>query len=413
MTLTRNRSASAEIAPAEILSRRVSILGSTGTVGAATLDVIRSARSRFGQDAFPIEALTAQSNVSLLIQQAREFRPLAVAIGEEGLRGELQSSLGPADIEVIAGRKAALDAAERPADWVMAAIVGAAGLAPTLAAVRRGATIAIANKECVVAAGEVMRRAAEDSRATLIPVDSEHNAAFQIVDFANTDAIEKLTLTASGGPFRTWTADRMASATPEQAVLHPNWSMGAKISVDSATLMNKGLELIEAQLLFGLRPDQLDVVIHPQSLVHCLLSYADGAVLAHLSAPDMRVPIAHALGWPRRLPSAARRLDFSELMSLTFEKPDFVRFPCFELARTCLRIGGPAPTILNAANEVAVERFLARQLGFLGIASTVERTLELLAQEMQGPAPATLEDVLALDACARIKARELCGIAAA
>lgn len=371
------------------------------------------ARDRFGGDAFPIEVLTANYNVARLVEQAREFRPRAVAIGEERLRTEVQSGLNGTGIEVLAGENAALEAAERPSEWVMAAIVGAAGLGPTLAAVRRGATIAIANKECVVAAGEVMRRAAEDSKATLIPVDSEHNAAFQLLDPGNRDAITKLTLTASGGPFRTWTFERMAAATPEQAVLHPNWSMGAKISVDSATLMNKGLELIEAQLLFDLSPEQLDIVIHPQSLVHCLLSYSDGAVLAHLSAPDMRTPIAHALGWPRRLPSPARQLDFSELMSLTFEKPDFARFPCIELARTCLQIGGPAPTILNAANEVAVERFLARKLGFLGIASTVERTLEMLAQEMHGPAPTTLEDVLALDASARVKARELCNIAAA
>lgn len=371
------------------------------------------ARARYGDDVFPIEALAAKRNVARLIEQAREFRPRAVAIGESGLRAELQSALGGSGIEVLSGDDAALESAERPSDWVMAAIVGAAGLAPTLAAVRRGATIAIANKECVVAAGEVMRQAAEVSKAALIPVDSEHNAAFQILDFSNAEAISKLTLTASGGPFRTWSFDRMASATPEQAVLHPNWSMGAKISVDSATLMNKGLELIEAQLLFGLRPDQLDIVIHAQSLVHCLLSYFDGAVLAHLSAPDMRTPIAHALGWPRRLPSPARQLDFSELMSLTFEKPDFARFPCFELARTCLQIGGPAPTILNAANEVAVERFLARKLGFLGIARTVERTLDMLAREMHGPAPTTLEDVLALDALARTKARELCNIAAA
>jgi 1-deoxy-D-xylulose-5-phosphate reductoisomerase len=247
----------------------------------------------------------------------------------------------------------------------------------------------------------------------LLPVDSEHNAAFQILDLSNAEGIETLTLTASGGPFRTWSSDRMAKATPEQAVSHPNWNMGAKISVDSATLMNKGLELIEAQILFGLRPDQLDVVIHPQSVVHCLVSYCDRSVLAHLSAPDMRTPIANALGWPRRLPSPTRRLDFADLISLTFENPDFERFPCFELARTCLRIGGPAPTILNAANEVAVEHFLARKLGFLGIARTVERTLEILAREVNGPAPATLEDVLALDAETRAKTVEACVIVAA
>jgi len=398
---------------ASVLARRVSILGSTGTVGVATLDVIRAAREKFGEDAFPVEALTAQRNVAKLAEQALEFRPRAVVIAESSLKTDLESALGGSGIEVAAGMEAVVEAAQRPSETVMAAIVGAAGLASTFAAVERGAIVALANKECAVAAGGVLRRLTGASGAMLVPVDSEHNAAFQLLDFANSEAIEKLTLTASGGPFRTWSMEQMAAATPEQAVSHPNWNMGAKISVDSATLMNKGLELIEAQVLFGLTPDQLDVVIHPQSLVHCLVSYSDGAVLAHLSAPDMRTPIAHALGWPRRLPSPARRLDFTELMSLTFEKPDFMRFPCFQLARDCLRRGGPAPTILNAANEVAVSRFLARKLGFLGIANTVERTLDMLQQEMGGPAPATLEEVLALDALSRRAAREACGFEAA
>ncbi len=395
----------------DVLSRRITILGSTGSVGVATLDVIRAARLRHGADAFPLEAITAQRNVKLLIAQALEFRPRVAVIGDEALKDELEAALQAEGIQARSGPDAILESASRPSDMVMAAIVGAAGLAPTLAAVRRGAIIALANKECAVAAGHVLRLAADASGAALIPVDSEHNAAFQLLDFSNADAIEKLTLTASGGPFRTWSMERMSEATPEQAVLHPNWSMGAKISIDSATLMNKGLELIEAQMLFGLTPEQLDAVIHPQSLVHCLVSYADGAILAHLSAPDMRTPIAYALGWPRRLTSPARRLDFGELMSLTFEKPDFSRFPCFELARTCLRIGGPAPTILNAANEVAVEHFLARRLGFLGIARTVERTLEGMSLEMRGPVPANLEDVLALDALTRVRAREACGLA--
>jgi len=396
----------------DVLARRITVLGSTGSVGVATLDVVRNARVRYGADVFPLEALTAQRNVQLLAKQAIELRPRVAVIGDGALKEELRAALAGHDIAVAAGGGAILDAAARPSDMVMAAIVGAAGLAPTLAAVRRGAIIALANKECAVAAGNLLRSMAEASGARLIPVDSEHNAAFQILDFANAEAIEKLTLTASGGPFRTWPIERMRAATPEEAVSHPNWSMGAKISVDSATLMNKGLELIEAQILFGLRPDQLDAVIHPQSIIHCLATYADGAVLAHLSAPDMRIPIAHALGWPRRLASPARRLDFGELMSLTFEKPDFSRFPGLGLARTCLQIGGPAPTILNAANEVAVEQFLARRLGFLGIASTVERTLGGLAQEMHGPVPASLEDVLALDALTRARAREICAVAA-
>ena len=398
---------------APVLARRVSVLGSTGSVGVATLDVIRATRERYGDDAFPLEALTAQSNVARLAEQARTLRPRVAIIGDAKLGAALKDALAGSGIETASGAGAILEAARRPSDLVMAAIVGAAGLAPTLAAVERGAIVALANKECVVAAGAVFRRAARASRAALIPVDSEHNAAFQLLDFSEHEAIEKLTLTASGGPFRTWPLERMAAATPEQAVSHPNWSMGAKISVDSATLMNKGLELIEAHILFGLNPDRLDVVIHPQSLVHCLVTYSDGSVLAHLSAPDMRTPITHALGWPRRLASPARKLDFGELTQLTFEKPDLKRFPCLELARECLRIGGAAPTILNAANEVAVELFLARRLGFLGIARTVERTLEALAGDLSAPAPDTLAGVLALDGAARLKAREACGDVAA
>jgi 1-deoxy-D-xylulose-5-phosphate reductoisomerase len=398
---------------APVLGRRVTVLGSTGSVGTSTLEVVRFARSHYGPRAFPLQALTAQRNVSLLAAQALEFRPRLAVIGDASLKSALADALGGTDIRIAAGRDAILDAAAEPSEMVMGAIVGAAGLAPTLAAVERGAIVALANKECVVAAGEVFRRAAQDSRGVLIPVDSEHNAAFQLLDFAQAHAIEKVTLTASGGPFRTWPLDRMAAASPEQAVSHPNWSMGAKISVDSATLMNKGLELIEAHILFGLPPEKLDCVIHAQSVVHCMVAYSDGSVLAHLSAPDMRTPIAHALGWPRRVASPSRRLDFTEFTQMTFEKPDLSRFPCLELARVCLQMGGAAPTILNAANEVAVEQFLGRRIGFLGIARTVERTLSALAHEMNGPAPTSLKDVLTLDGAARARARELCGVAAA
>jgi 1-deoxy-D-xylulose-5-phosphate reductoisomerase len=375
--------------------------------------VVRFVRARYGADAFPLAALTAQRNVELLAAQAREFRPRLAVIGDLSLKGALTEALAGTGIRVLAGTNAILDAAREPCEMVMSAIVGAAGLGPTLECAKRGAIVALANKECVVAAGEVFRRAAEDSRGVLIPVDSEHNAAFQLLDFAQAHAIEKVTLTASGGPFRTWSLDRMAGATPEQAVSHPNWSMGAKISVDSATLMNKGLELIEAHILFGLPPEKLDVIIHAQSAVHCLVAYADGSVLAHLSAPDMRTPIAYALGWPRRIASPARRLDFTEFTQLTFEKPDLSRFPCLQLARVCLQMGGAAPTILNAANEVAVEQFLGRRIGFLGIARTVERTLNALAREMNGRAPETLDEVLALDGAARAVAREASGVAAA
>ena len=396
-----------------VLGRRLTVLGSTGSVGAATLDVVRFARSHYGEDAFPLEVLTAYRNVERLVRDARELRPRAVAMGDPSVLDEVKSALGPSGVEILSGPDAMLEAAERPADMVMSAIVGAAGLAPTLAALKRGAMVALANKECVVAAGSIFRRTAEQSRGMLIPVDSEHNAAFQLLDFDQLHAIEKVTLTASGGPFRSWSVERMAQATPEQAVSHPNWRMGAKISVDSATLMNKGLELIEAHILFGLPPEKLDVIIHAQSVVHCLVAYADGSVLAHLSAPDMRTPIAHALAWPQRMASPARRLDFAEFSKLTFEKPDVLRFPCLQLARACLQAGGAAPTILNAANEIAVERFLDRRIGFLGIARTVERTLNALLREWKGPAPATLEEVLALDGIARARAREECELAAA
>jgi 1-deoxy-D-xylulose-5-phosphate reductoisomerase len=400
-----------ELAP--VVGRSLTVLGSTGSVGVSTLDVVRFARRHYGPHAFPLEALTARYNVQLLAEQVRELRPRAAVIADASLYPELKNALAGVDVELSAGADAVMDAARRPSDMVMSAIVGCAGLEPTYAAMERGAIVALANKECVVAAGDVFRRAAADSRGVIIPVDSEHNAAFQLLDFKEAHAIDKVTLTASGGPFRTWTLERMSTATPEQAVSHPNWAMGAKISVDSATLMNKGLELIEAHILFGLPPEKLDVVVHAQSAVHCLVAYADGSVLAHLSAPDMKTPIAHALGWPRRIASPSKRLDFAEFMQLTFEKPDLGRFPCLGLANACLQTGGAAPTILNAANEVAVGEFLGRRIGFLDIARTVERTLNVFARETNGRAPAGLADVLALDGLARTRAREACGALAA
>jgi 1-deoxy-D-xylulose-5-phosphate reductoisomerase len=406
------RAAATDLHLVPVLGRRVTILGSTGTIGAATLEVIRFARVHYGPHVFPLQALTAQKNVALLAEQAREFRPLTAVIGDSSLTKELIQALAGTGIQVLGGREGILEAAQQPSDMVMSGIVGVAGLAPTLAAVKRGAIVALANKECVIAAGEVFRRAAEDSRGVLIPVDSEHSAAFQLLDFAQAHAIEKVTLTASGGPFRTWSLERMAAATPEQAVAHPNWSMGAKISVDSATLMNKGLELIEAHVLFGLPAEKLDVIIHAQSAVHCLVAYSDGSVLAHISAPDMKTPISHALGWPRRIASPARPLNFVELTQMTFEKPDMTRFPCLQLARVCLQAGGAAPTILNAANEIAVEKFLARRIGFLGIARVVEQTLAALSRDTNGRAPETLEEVLALDCAARTRAGEASGLPA-
>ena len=390
-----------------VIARRVTVLGSTGSVGASTLDVIAHARIAYGADAFPIAALTAQSNVDTLAEQALRFRPKLVVIGDPTYGARLKDLLAGSGIETACGREAVIEAAARPSDIVMVAIVGAAGLAPALAAVQRGCTIALANKECIVAAGDIFRRAVIEAGATLIPVDSEHNAVFQVLDFDEQHAIERVTLTASGGPFREWPRERMASATPEQAVAHPIWSMGAKISVDSATLMNKGLELIEAHFLFSLPADRLSVLVHPQSVVHCLVSYTDGSTLAHLSAPDMRTPIAHALAFPRRMQSPSRRLDLAKLSRLTFEDPDPRRFPCLGLAQACLRSGGLAPTILNAANEVAVQAFLGSKIGFLDIARVVEETLS--AREANGAGvPPDIERVLDVDRQARDFATSIC-----
>lgn len=381
-----------------VVPRRIAILGSTGSIGLSTLSVIEHAREIFGPDAFPIQALTAQSNVEALADQAKRFRPTRAVIGENSLYGKLRDLLAGTDIEIGAGETAISEAAVAPADVTMVGIVGAAGLAPALAAVHRGGFVALANKECVVAAGQVFKDAMRSSRAIVIPVDSEHNAAFQVLDFAQHHAIEKVILTASGGPFRTWPRERMMRATPREAVAHPNWSMGAKISVDSATLMNKGLELIEAHHLFGLPPERLDVIVHPQSIVHCLVSYADGSLLAHLSAPDMRTPIAVALAWPMRMGSPSQRLDLTVSGGLSFEAPDRERFPCLGLAEDSMRAGAAAPTILNAANEVAVRAFLDGRIGFMEIAHVVEDVLEKIGPVAAGT---DLGAVLAIDAKAR------------
>ena len=395
----------------EVVSRRVTVLGSTGSIGKSTLAVIAHARRTYGATAYPIDALTAHSNVEMLAAQVREFQPRIAVIGDESRYGELKDALSDVDVEIASGEDAVITSAAQGSEVVMVAIVGAAGLAPALAAVRPGVTIALANKECIVAAGDIFRRAIAESGATLIPVDSEHNAAFQILAHGEEHAIERVTLTASGGPFREWASARMAIATPEQAVAHPNWSMGAKISVDSATLMNKGLELIEAHFLFSQPLERLGVLIHPQSIVHCLVSYTDGSTLAHLSAPDMRTPIAHALAWPRRMSSPSRRLDLLQLQQLTFEIPDPVRFPCLELAQASLRSGGLTPTVLNAANEVAVQAFLSRRIGFLDIARVVEGTLSV--DNSCGRSAGSIEDVMAADRHARVLAGEICSHVAA
>ncbi len=389
-----------------VLERRVTVLGSTGSIGVSTLSVIDHARKCYGNDVLPVEALTAQSNVKALAAQARKIKPKLAVIGDEKFYSELKDALSGTGIEIAAGRGAVIAAAARPSHTVMVAIMGAAALEPALAAVAREATVALANKECVVAAGMVFRRALATSKAAVIPVDSEHNAIFQVFRAADVEEVDRVTLTASGGPFRDWSLERMQTATPEQAVAHPNWSMGAKISVDSATLMNKGLELIEAHFLFALPAKKLAVVVHPQSIVHCLVTYADGSTLAHLSAPDMRTPIAHALAWPRRIFSPSRKLDLPQVAQLTFQAPDHERFRCLVLALDSLERGGLAPTILNAANEVAVGAFLSGQIGFLDIPRVVETTIE----ECPGTnvEAESLDGVLAADTRARELAGNIC-----
>ena len=351
--------------------RRVSILGSTGSVGANTVDLIKRQ-----PDAFIVEALTANRNATRLAEQARELNARFAVVADLSKYTELKDALAGSDVEVAAGADAILEAAGRPADWVMASIVGAAGLEPTLTAVRRGATVGLANKECLVSAGEIFIRELRASRATLLPVDSEHSAIFQVFDFDQPEKIERIILTASGGPFRELSLKEMETVTPEHAVAHPNWDMGAKISVDSATMMNKGLELIEAYHLFPVDKDKIEILVHPQSIIHSMVDYIDGSVLAQLGSPDMRTPIAYALAWPERMATPAPRLDLAEVGALSFEHPDPVRFPALRLAREALQMGGAAPTLLNAANEVAVHSFLAGKLEFLGISRVVEKTLE-------------------------------------
>ena len=382
--------------------RSLTILGSTGSIGCNTIDLIER-----HPDDYRVVALTAYNSYEILAEQARRLMPELVVIGDEHHYRELKSVLSGTGIEVAAGPQALIEAAIRPAEWVMAAIVGAAGLAPTLAAIQRGAMIALANKETLVCAGALMMAEVARYGATLLPVDSEHNAIFQVLEQDRAETIERIILTASGGPFREWSLAEMAAATPEQAVAHPNWQMGAKISVDSATMMNKGLEMIEAHYLFAMPGPQIDVLVHPQSVVHSMVAYRDGSVLAQMGQPDMRTPIAYTLAWPTRMAVSVERLDLAAIGQLSFEAPDPVRFPTLRIAREALGVGNGAPTVLNAANEVAVEGFLARKLGFLDIARVVEGTLEAMPVRPAG----TIEEVWELDREARRLAAGLAGVA--
>mgnify|MGYP001194461864 CR=1 FL=1 len=382
--------------------RKISILGATGSIGTSTLDLIGRV-----PEAWQVVALTAQSNVDKLADLAIAHRAALAVIGDPSLHGALAARLAGTRIRVAAGPEAVVAAAAEPADCVMAAIIGAAGLRPTLEAVRQGRRVALANKECLVCAGDLLMDLVAQAGAELLPVDSEHSAVFQALRSVEPTAIERIVLTASGGPFRDWPLARIAAATPEQALRHPNWSMGAKITIDSATMMNKGLELIEAFHLFPVGHDQLDVVVHPQSIVHCLVSFADGSSLAQMSAPDMRTPIAVALAWPARMVAPTERLDLARLGQLTFEAPDETRFPALALARDALRRGGGAPAVLNAANEVAVAAFLERRIGILDIARTVSECLVRADSQGLLAAAGNLDDVLEIDMTARALAADI------
>ncbi|SEQ87197.1 1-deoxy-D-xylulose-5-phosphate reductoisomerase [Sphingobium sp. YR768] len=378
--------------------KRVSIFGATGSVGLSTLDLVRR-----DPDAYRVVALTANSDVDSLATQARETGAQVAVIAQAHLYGALKDALAGSGIEAMAGEASLVEAASLDVDWTMAAIVGCAGLRPTMAALKTGRTVALANKESLVSAGGLMMQAAQASGATLLPVDSEHNAIFQCLVGSSLDDVARITLTASGGPFRTRSRAEMADITPAQAVAHPNWSMGAKISVDSATMMNKGLELIEAAHLFPVGLDRIEILVHPQSVIHSMVEYRDRSTLAQLGSPDMRIPIAHALAWPQRIATPCQPLDLARIGRLDFEAPDPDRFPALRLARAAAAQGGATPAILNAANEVAVAAFLAGRIGFLDIAMIVEDVLERYG----APTPGAIDDVLAADAEARIRAGQV------
>src|ERR1700751_4886244 len=378
------------------LPRTVALWGATGSSGSSTADLLRRNPARYA-----VEAVTAHRDAAALARLAPELGARFAAGADFAPYNELKNELAGSGIEPAAGEAAMVEAAQRPADWVMAAITGAASLAPTLAAAERGATVALANKECLVCAGALFMRRAAANGATVLPVDSEHNAIFQALSAGRREDIRRIVLTASGGPFRTWPAHAIRKVTVEQALKHPTWSMGPKVTIDSATLMNKGLELIEAHHLFALAPEELDVLVHPQSIIHGLVEFRDGSVIAQLGSPDMRIPISHCLAWPVRMGTPAARLDLARVASLTFEQPDLTRFPALALARRALAAGGAAPTVLNAPNEIAVGELIDRRLGVHGIPALVEATLEAAPRRGATGEPASVEEALHIDHTAR------------
>jgi 1-deoxy-D-xylulose-5-phosphate reductoisomerase len=389
--------------PASALRKRtVSVLGATGSIGDSTMDLLRADRDRY-----EVEALTGNNNVEGLAKLAREFDAKFVAVADPARLSELREALAGTAIESGAGESAIIEAGARPADWVMAAVSGAAGLKPALAAVDRGATVALANKECLVCAGDFFMDRATAAGACILPADSEHNALFQALSSGNRDELTRVIITASGGPFRTWAAADIEQATLAQALKHPNWSMGQKITIDSASMMNKGLEVIEASYLFALEPDEIDVLVHPQSIIHGMVEFSDRSVVAQLGAPDMRTPIAHCLGWPDRIAGPAAKLDLVKIGQLTFEAPDFERFPGLRLAYDALRTGDGATTVYNAANEVAVAAFVAQSIRFGAIARLVEATMSAWVRGGNLAPLTSADDAIAVDHNARNMARSL------
>lgn len=382
--------------------RAITVLGATGSIGDSTMDLLRLAPERY-----QVEALTAHSNVEGLAKLAREFNARFAAIADPARLGELKEALAGTGIACGAGESAIIEAAARPADWLMAAVSGAAGLKPALAAVDRGTTVALANKECLVCAGDFFMQRAVSAGARILPADSEHNALFQALSSGNRAELTRVIITASGGPFRTWAAADIEQATLEQALKHPNWSMGQKITIDSASMMNKGLEVIEAAYLFALSPDQIDVLVHPQSIVHGLVEFSDRSVVAQLGSPDMRIPIAHCLGWPDRIVGPSTRLDLAKIGQLTFEAPDFERFPGLRLAFEALRTGQGATTVFNAANEIAVAAFIGKKIRFGAIARLVEATLEQWVRAGNLAPLSSADDAIAVDHNARNLAASL------
>ncbi len=382
--------------------RSVTVLGATGSIGDSTMDLLRGARDRYR-----IEAVTGNSNVQGLAKLAREFNARFAAVADPARLSELREALAGSGIECGAGGSAIIEAAARPAEWVMAAVSGAAGLKPALAAVDRGATIALANKECLVCAGDFFMERAAKAGACILPSDSEHNALFQALASGNRDELVRVIITASGGPFRTWAASDIEQATLAQALKHPNWSMGQKITIDSASMMNKGLEVIEAAYLFSLKPDEIDVLVHPQSIIHGMVEFSDRSVVAQLGAPDMRIPIAHCLGWPDRIKGPSARLDLAKIGQLTFEAPDFERFPGLRLAYEALRTGRGATTVFNAANEIAVAAFIAGKIRFGAIARLVEATIDSWIRSSNLAALHSADEAIALDHNARNLAASL------